>query len=65
MGRLWTVAVCANCEPKLEFGPSWLKKASLSALASASPSGSGFSISAVQPGASVPAIFTGASVAKP
>ena len=45
-----TIAVCANCEPKLEFGPSWLKKASLNALAPASLSGSDFWISASQPG---------------
>ena len=44
-----TVTVWANCEPKLLFGPSWLKKDSLNAFASSSVSGSGFLTSAVQP----------------
>jgi len=60
-----TVTVWANCEPKLLFGPSWLKKDSLNAFASSSVSGSGFLTSAVQPLTAGPDKVTGASVAKP
>jgi hypothetical protein len=61
----FTVAVWANCDPKFEFGPSWLKKDSVKALVSAAVSGSGNVISAVQPLLSAPASVTGFSVAKP
>src|SRR5262249_9691799 len=61
----FTVAVWANCDPKLEFGPSWLKKDSVKALVSAAVSGSGRVMSAVQPLGSAPVKVTGFSVAKP
>ena len=35
----FTVAVWANCDPKFEFGPSWLKKDSVKALVSAAVCG--------------------------
>ena len=60
-----TVTVWANCEPKFEFGPSWLKKDSVKALVSAAVSGSGSVTSAAQPLVSGPAKVTGFSVAKP
>src|SRR5262249_9650925 len=59
------VAVWANCDPKFEFGPSWLKNDSVKALVSAVVSGSGRVMSAVQPLVSGPASVTGFSVAKP
>jgi hypothetical protein len=61
----FTVAVWANCDPKFEFGPSWLKKDSVKGLVSAAVSGSGSVTEAVQPLVSVPTKLTGFSVAKP